>query len=70
MNFNTLKEKEDTEKEIEILTNTTIETIWKRELELLETEYNKYKQYREKIQNVDVAGGGNKDKKKTVQKKK
>ena len=67
---NTLKEKEDTEKEIEILTNTTIETIWKRELELLETEYNKYKQYREKIQNVDVAGGGNKDKKKTVQKKK
>lgn len=62
-----LKEKEDTEKEWAILRETSVETIWLRELGMLETEYAKYKTYREKIQNV---GSGNKDaKKNTVVKK-
>ena len=47
-----LKEKGDTEKELEILINTPIEQIWLKELNLLEAEYSKYKLYREKIQNV------------------
>ena len=63
-----LKEKEDTEKELAILLATTIETIWLKELEILETEYLKYKQYREKIQNVG-AGGGKDNKKLVVNKK-
>jgi DNA topoisomerase-2 len=41
-----LKEKEDTEKELEILRNTSEETIWRQELLSLEKEYMKYRRNR------------------------
>ena len=61
-----IKEKEDTEKELELLIGTPIEQIWLKELNSLEIEYAKYKQIREKIQNVSSQ---NKDTK-VVKKKK
>tara|TARA_A200000159_G_scaffold164697_1_gene195560 strand:- start:13 stop:3522 length:3510 start_codon:yes stop_codon:yes gene_type:complete len=45
-----MKEKENTENEIEILTKTSLETIWSKELSTLDKEYDKYKVIREKIQ--------------------
>ena len=50
-----LKEKADTEEELEILKNTTCEQIWMRELGQFETEYMKYKSARESLQNPSVA---------------
>ena len=50
-----MKEKENTEKEIEILTKTSVETIWSRELSTLDKEYDKYKVIREKIQTSPTA---------------
>jgi hypothetical protein len=50
-----MKEKENTEKEIEILTKTSVETIWSRELSTLDKEYDKYKVIREKIQTLPTA---------------
>ncbi len=46
-----LKEKEDTEKELEILVGTSLSDMWLNELEVLESEYLKYKNGRENIQN-------------------
>ena len=45
-----MKEKETTEKEIDVLSKTRVQTLWSRELTKLETEYDKYKLQREKIQ--------------------
>ena len=45
-----LKEKEKMEKEYETLKSTTLEQMWKRELEDFEKEYTKYKEKRQKIQ--------------------
>ena len=57
-----MKEKETTEKDIEILTKTSVETIWSRELSTLDKEYDKYKLLREKIQ---ISGTTTSAKKKT-----
>ena len=62
-----IREKEDTEKELNILINTSILNIWLKELNSLDLEYAKYKQYREKIQNV---GSCNNQKDAKVTKKK
>tara|TARA_Y100000287_G_scaffold156412_1_gene133523 strand:- start:1043 stop:2941 length:1899 start_codon:yes stop_codon:yes gene_type:complete len=45
-----LKEKEKMEKEYETLKSTTLEQMWKKELEGFEKEYAKYKEKRKKIQ--------------------
>jgi DNA topoisomerase-2 len=45
-----MDEKSTTEMNIETLEKTTVETIWYQELNKLETEYDKYKILREKIQ--------------------
>ena len=63
-----LQEKEDTEKELEILIETKIEQIWLKELASFETEYTKYKQIREKIQNV--SNQNNQKESKALKKKK
>jgi len=47
---NILKEKTDTEMELDILNRTTVEQIWIKELGHLEHEYDLYKLKREKIQ--------------------
>ncbi len=49
-----MKEKETTEKEIDVLSKTRAQTLWSRELTKLETEYDKYKLHREKIQTAVV----------------
>lgn len=51
-----MKEKENTEKDIEVLTKTSLQTIWSRELNTLEKEYDKYKLIREKIQTTGSTG--------------
>jgi DNA topoisomerase-2 len=58
-----MKEKETTEQELAVLKATPLEKIWLGELEKLETEYDKYKQKREKIQ---AGGGADKEKKSAV----
>ena len=47
---NIMKEKADTERELEILNATTLETMWLNELNALELEYDNYKKKREVIQ--------------------
>jgi len=63
---NIMKEKADTETELATLKATTLETMWLRELETLETEYDTYKKKRETIQ----AGQPGSNEKKKVMKKK
>ena len=61
-----LKEKEETEKELNILTATTLEKMWLSELDEFEREYGVYKKRREQIQSGNSAtsgGGGAKTKK-------
>ena len=55
-----LKEKEETEKELSILTATTLEKMWLSELDEFEREYGVYKKRREQIQsgNSATSGGG------------
>jgi len=45
-----LKEKENTETELQILIATTIDQMWLKELDILEKEYGAYKIKREKLQ--------------------
>jgi DNA topoisomerase-2 len=45
-----MKEKEDTEMELSVLINTTLEKMWSNELSSFQTHYNTYKKKREKIQ--------------------
>ncbi len=47
-----LKEKTDTEVSLEILTKTTINQMWLKELEIFEKEYATYKAKREQIQSA------------------
>jgi DNA topoisomerase-2 len=59
-----LKEKEETEKELNILTATTLEKMWLSELDEFEREYGVYKKRREQIQSGNSAtAGGAKTKK-------
>ena len=55
-----LKEKADTEVELDILMKTTTGQMWLRELEIFEKEYETYKKKREQIQ---CGTGGSKVKK-------
>ena len=45
-----MKEKADTELELDTLRKTSLEQLWMRELDVFESEYNEYKAQREKIQ--------------------
>lgn len=47
-----LKETADTEAELALVKSTTLQQMWSRELDMFESEYDKYKVKREKIQNV------------------
>jgi DNA topoisomerase-2 len=49
-----LKEKADTEAELKLLRETTLERMWLNELETLDKEYDVYKSKREKIQSGGV----------------
>jgi DNA topoisomerase-2 len=63
-----LKEKADTEAELELLKSTSLQQMWKHELELFENEYDKYKLKREKIQNVDGSSASSSSAKPKVKK--
>ena len=63
-----MKEKADTETELNILRATTLETIWLNELDALEREYDIYKKKREVIQAGDRVNPS--EKKRNVIKKK
>ena len=63
---NIMKEKENTETELALLKSTTLEKMWIHELDVLNTEYDKYKLYREQIQR----GSGTEKPKKTIKSKK
>ena len=61
---NILKEKEETEKDLNVLTATTLEKMWLSELDEFEREYGVYKKRREQIQSGNSAtAGGAKTKK-------
>ena len=62
---NIMKEKADTETELEILRTTSLKTMWLRELDILETEYDNYKKKRETIQAGQSVSG---EKKKIIKK--
>ena len=69
---NIMKEKEETETELNLLKGTSVEKMWVRELETLEHEYDIYKVKRQRIQNGNAektAGGGSTDKKVKIIKK-
>jgi len=55
---NIMKEKENTENELNILKSTSLEKMWYNELEMLDKEYDKYKKHRE---NVQAGSGGSKN---------
>jgi DNA topoisomerase-2 len=63
---NIMKEKENTEAELALLKSTTLEKMWIHELDVLNTEYDKYKLYRQQIQR----GSGTEKPKKTIKSKK
>jgi hypothetical protein len=50
-----LKEKADTEVELDILMRTTTGQMWLKELDVFEKEYDMYKRKREKLQSGSVA---------------
>jgi DNA topoisomerase-2 len=50
------KERDDTQRDLDVLVGTTLEEMWLKELELLETEYSKYKKIREELQRADKSG--------------
>lgn len=60
-----LKEKEDTMKELDILENTTLTTMWLQELDVLDKEYNKYQESRKKLLESSVIETTSKKPKKT-----
>ena len=66
-----MKEKENTETELNVLKKTTLEKMWLSELDTLKSEYGKYKLKREKIQAGEIVKQGKKvTKTKVVRKKK
>ena len=64
---NIMKEKETTEMELAALKATPLEKLWTNELDVLDTEYDKYKKHREQIQ---VGSGVSEKPKKSVKSKK
>jgi len=52
-----MKEKTETETALDILKKTTLEQMWLKELELLETNYLVYKKQREMIQQGEGSNG-------------
>jgi hypothetical protein len=60
-----MKEKADTEMELDVLIQTSLEQIWLNELSVLNKEYHAYRAQREKIQNGTVTT----NEKKVVKKK-
>ena len=68
---NIMKEKEETETELNLLKGTSVEKMWVRELEILEHEYDVYKVKRQRIQsdNAEKTAGGGSDKKVKIIKK-
>ena len=46
------KDRDDVVKELEVLRQTTLEQMWMRELDVLETKYVQYKKIREDLQNA------------------
>ena len=46
------KERDETMKELEVLRQTTLEQMWMRELDVLETKYTQYKNIRVDLQNA------------------
>jgi DNA topoisomerase-2 len=51
---NIIREKENTENELKVLKETTLEKMWYTELELLESQYDNYKKRRIQIQSGGV----------------
>ena len=49
-----MKDKDDTEIELSVLINTTLEQMWLYELNVFQTNYNTYKKKREKIQSGET----------------
>ena len=64
---NIMKEKETTEMELAALKATPLEKLWTNELDVLDTEYDKYKKHREQIQ---LGSGVSEKPKKSVKSKK
>jgi DNA topoisomerase-2 len=46
------KERDETIRELEVLKQTTLEQMWMRELDTLESKYVQYKKIREDLQNA------------------
>lgn len=63
-----LKEKADTEIELDILMKTTTNQMWLKELEVFEKEYDVYKKKRENIQMVSSTKKGDSKSKKIMKK--
>ena len=63
-----LKEKSDTELELEILIATTVNQMWLKELDMFEKEYDSYKKKREQIQAGSQSSSDKKTKAKTIMK--
>jgi len=61
-----MKEKADTEMELDVLIRTSLEQIWLNELSVLDKEYDAYRVQREKIQNGSVSSNDKKVVKKKV----
>jgi DNA topoisomerase-2 len=61
-----MKEKADTEMELDVLIGTSLEQIWLNELSVLNKEYDDYRGQREKIQNGSVSSNDKKVVKKKV----
>ena len=65
-----MKEKENTETELDKLKSTTLEKMWSNELNKLLKEYSSYKQKREKIQNTKTSSAKKNVKKMKIIRKK
>jgi DNA topoisomerase-2 len=63
-----LKEKQETEAELKLLLDTSIEQMWLRELSVFEKEYAKYKEIRTKSQSSVSPTNDKKSKKLTIKK--
>ena len=63
-----IRERDDAEKELEILISTTLEQMWMKELLNLESEYTAYKKKRESIQSGEKSNVSIKKKIKIVKK--
>ena len=55
-----MEDKENMTKDLDELSKTSVETIWLRELDMLEEQYGNYKKRREDLQKEKPQGGGSK----------